>query len=239
MSNWSEIDTSLTKIKRAQIDEASIHQLKNFSNQVLGKSKKQTMSKYLAGRLVSGEEVILKDPNKGTMEYDDKIISSFVGVIMNQAIEYINDFMTESKQSFGAPSVPELKRIALTGLWLNLYKEGDYNPKHSHLFEFDSGLSFFCWIDFPESMKVADSGNYDGRTELIWNSTCENNPVRNFVYPGSMILTPRIGGVYIFPSWLSHIVYPFRGEGSRLSIAGNIAIEWKPSIRGTQSVKFN
>ena len=239
MSMWTEINTSLTKIRRAQLDPESIDELKIFSKQVLGKTKKQAMSKYLAGRLVSGEEVILKDPSKGCLEYDDAILTSFTKTMMEGSAAYINDFMTESKQSFGSPSVPELSRIALTGCWLNLYKEGDYNPKHSHLFEFDSGLSFFCWLEFPKSMEDADGGNYDGRTELIWNSSTANNPVRGFTFPGSMILNPIVGGIYIFPSWLSHIVYPFRGPGERLSIAGNVAIEWKPTIRGTQSVKFN
>lgn len=239
MSMWSEIETSLTKIRRAQLDEEAVADLREFSNKILGRTEKEAASKYLAGRLVSGEEVILKDPNKDMLEYSDPILAGFTTMVMKAAVSYVNDFMEEAKGLYGAPSTHELGRVALTGLWLNLYKEGDYNPKHSHLFEFDSGLSFFCWLEFPESMTTADADNHDGRTELIWESNKNNNPVRSFVFPGSMILGPGVGKIYLFPSWLSHIVYPFRGEGNRLSIAGNIAIEWKPGLRGAQSIKFN
>ena len=38
---------------------------------------------------------------------------------------------------------------------------------------------------------------------------------------------PQIGDLYIFPSWLSHQVYPFRSEGERRSMAFNIHLRSK------------
>ena len=32
---------------------------------------------------------------------------------------------------------------------------------------------------------------------------------------------PKVGTMYFFPSWLQHVVYPFRGEGERRTVAAN------------------
>ena len=34
--------------------------------------------------------------------------------------------------------------------------------------------------------------------------------------------TPEVGAIYLFPSWLSHMVYPFKGEGERRTVASNL-----------------
>ena len=43
----------------------------------------------------------------------------------------------------------------------------------------------------------------------------------------SYMAKPQIGDLYIFPSWLSHQVYPFRSEGERRSMAFNIHLRSK------------
>jgi hypothetical protein len=43
----------------------------------------------------------------------------------------------------------------------------------------------------------------------------------------SHMAKPQIGDLYIFPSWLSHQVYPFRSEGERRSMAFNIHLRSK------------
>ena len=40
---------------------------------------------------------------------------------------------------------------------------------------------------------------------------------------------PQPGSFILFPSWLQHFVDPFRGDGTRISIAFNIAVEDTPS----------
>jgi len=35
-------------------------------------------------------------------------------------------------------------------------------------------------------------------------------------------MTPEVGKLLLFPSWLQHMVYPFKGEGERRTIASNL-----------------
>jgi uncharacterized protein (TIGR02466 family) len=50
-------------------------------------------------------------------------------------------------------------------------------------------------------------------------------PGPEFVALGeSQRLTPRAGVLIVFPSWLSHGVCPYRGDGVRISIAVNFSI---------------
>jgi hypothetical protein len=35
-------------------------------------------------------------------------------------------------------------------------------------------------------------------------------------------MKPEVGKMYFFPSWLQHMVYPFKGEGERRTVAANL-----------------
>ena len=48
-----------------------------------------------------------------------------------------------------------------------------------------------------------------------------------FLKMHSWLVKPQIGDLYLFPSWLSHQVYPFRSEGERRSMAFNIHLRSK------------
>ena len=40
--------------------------------------------------------------------------------------------------------------------------------------------------------------------------------------------TPRVGDIYLFPSWLSHMVYPFRTQNEeRRSVSFNVQVKRK------------
>lgn len=55
-------------------------------------------------------------------------------------------------------------------------------------------------------------------------------PMLAFALPGgqsvgaSELIRPRAGMLILFPSWLSHAVRPYRGDGTRISIAFNLGI---------------
>ena len=40
--------------------------------------------------------------------------------------------------------------------------------------------------------------------------------------PQSFIIQPQVGKLLVFPSWLQHMVYPFKGEGERRTVASNL-----------------
>jgi hypothetical protein len=40
-----------------------------------------------------------------------------------------------------------------------------------------------------------------------------------------MLIKPQPGMMLVFPAWIEHGVHPFQGEGRRISIAINVAVE--------------
>ena len=48
----------------------------------------------------------------------------------------------------------------------------------------------------------------------------------------SYIAKPKVGEFYLFPSWLTHQVYPFRSEGERRSLAFNIHFTFDAPVKG-------
>jgi len=36
------------------------------------------------------------------------------------------------------------------------------------------------------------------------------------------MMTPEVGKLLVFPNWLQHMVYPFKGKGERRTIASNL-----------------
>jgi hypothetical protein len=69
------------------------------------------------------------------------------------------------------------------------------------------------------------AGGIDGWTHMVWQP--RHGIDLEMLRPAGMCyLKPTIGKMFIFPKWLHHEVYPFFGEGERLSIAMNWNVEF-------------
>jgi hypothetical protein len=95
------------------------------------------------------------------------------------------------------------------------------------------GISTTGWTKVPQQIldqPTAGSQNYSlyqasgdcdgyiafqyGRNELM--NTERLRP------PQSFAIKPEVGKLLVFPSWLQHMVYPFKGKGERRTIASNL-----------------
>ena len=111
--------------------------------------------------------------------------------------------------------------------------EGDYNPIHDHGTKTIMGLSTTGWTKVPQQIldqpttgdslysKYNASGVCDGYLCFNYGRN-EIMNVERLRPPQSFEVKPEVGKLYIFPSWLSHMVYPFRGEGERRTVASNL-----------------
>jgi hypothetical protein len=45
-----------------------------------------------------------------------------------------------------------------------------------------------------------------------------------------MAVRPEVGLMVMFPIWMNHCVYPFKGEGERRSVASNLVIGIKGDL---------
>ena len=127
----------------------------------------------------------------------------------------VNKLVTEYiLKTVGSQFNPETTNMTYTS-WVVSQYAGDFNPVHIH----DSQLSGVFFLKVPpgyeEEYRREDHYPSVGCLEFLGS-------VPNTFSKHSYMAKPQIGDLYLFPSWLSHQVYPFRSEGERRSMAFNI-----------------
>lgn len=102
--------------------------------------------------------------------------------------------------------------------WANISRRGGYHRLHSHHSSMIAGV-FYIDIGTPDPGDTENNGTItfdDPRTGV------EMIPLPGNPFGEKIRIEPKPGMFLMFPSWLKHFVDPFRGEGTRMSIAFNI-----------------
>ncbi|MGI9555271.1 MAG: putative 2OG-Fe(II) oxygenase [Cyanophyceae cyanobacterium] len=181
---------------------------------------KKSLADTLVGQITQGEQLLLDNTDKRIKEYSDFICSL--------GADYINFFSQNTGTQLNHP-----KAVAVDETWSVHSYAGDYNPIHDHGTKTIMGISTTGWTKVPQQIleqPTAGSQNYSlyqasgdcdgyiafqyGRNELM--NTERLRP------PQSFVIKPEVGKLLVFPSWLQHMVYPFKGEGERRTIASNL-----------------
>ena len=110
-------------------------------------------------------------------------------------------------------------------VWAVSQYAGDFNPMHIH----DANLSGVAFLKIPpgfdKEYEAEDHHPTVGCLEFL--GSMPNHFARH-----SYIAKPQVGDFYLFPSWLTHQVYPFRSEGERRSLAFNIHFTMDNPVKG-------
>ena len=110
-------------------------------------------------------------------------------------------------------------------VWVVSQYAGDFNPVHIH----DANLSGVAFLKVPPKFdaeyKKEDHHPTAGCLEFL--GSMPNHFARH-----SYIVKPEVGDLYLFPSWLTHQVYPFRSEGERRSFAFNVHFTLDAPVKG-------
>ena len=110
-------------------------------------------------------------------------------------------------------------------VWVVSQYAGDFNPMHIH----DANLSGVAFLKIPpgynKEYEAEDHHPTAGCLEFL--GSMPNHFARH-----SYIAKPKVGDFYLFPSWLTHQVYPFRSEGERRSLAFNIHFTMDNPVKG-------
>ena len=132
----------------------------------------------------------------------------------------VNKLATEYIMKLVPNQLDPEKTIMSYSSWVVSQYAGDFNPLHIH----DSQLSGVLFLKMPpnyeEEYRREDHYPSVGCLEFLGS-------VANTFAKHSWLVKPQIGYLYLFPSWLSHQVYPFRSEGERRSMAFNIHLRSK------------
>ena len=175
----------------------------------------------------------------------DKLLDNFnLGIKFNNALageiqhefkmsptpflkKYIRNVSKEldDKSQYIKYNFPTTRTLEFSTVWINFQQKGEYNPLHHH-----GGIfSFVIWYQVPYTFEEERRYSYK-----VSNQDCLNGRF-NFVIPHSFSNTINVsnidlgidksqeGYMAIFPSSLSHIVYPFySSDDYRITISGNI-----------------
>ena len=126
-----------------------------------------------------------------------------------------------------------LNKLEIDETWSVHSYDGDYNPIHDHGTKTLMGISTTAWTKVPSQIGANATANTP--TYSLYNESGHSDGCIAFQYgqvsvldgqrlkpAQSFVMTPEVGKLLIFPSWLQHMVYPFKGEGERRTIASNL-----------------
>jgi hypothetical protein len=99
----------------------------------------------------------------------------------------------------------------VTSIWTIRQISGQYQEMHSHP---GGNISGNVYISSPDL--AIDSARSDGQLAFSFPQTKD---ITKFVMNDSMRYTPVPGTVILFPSYVHHTVYPWRGTGNRTVLA--------------------
>ena len=173
-----------------------------------------------------------------------------VGVLLKQIFNAIGDrYLQEMLQIGARADCYEIwTNHAFSGDYNPLHTHGSYTPAGLSGFMWlsnpqsieDSWQKLITNEDVLEEFPdIAKDGMPDGTTPALhnaaggidgWTHIAWNLPTRkdiDILRPyGSCYLKPTVGQMFIFPNWLHHEVYPFFGDGERVSIAMNWNVQF-------------
>lgn len=111
----------------------------------------------------------------------------------------------------------------LSTLWVNLQSKNEFNPPHVH----DGDFSFVIWLKVPfdindemnqphvKDSRMPRAGMFAFQYTNVFGEIVEQAYPVDKKYEGKM---------FLFPSQLTHLVYPFAtSDEQRISISGNLA----------------
>ena len=144
------------------------------------------------------------------------------------AIKTFPEFLATISQEYAKNVLPDYlpkgTKVSFR-VWAVSQVAGDFNPMHIH----DSNLSGVCFLKVPpgyeEEYKKEDHHPTAGCLEFLGS-------IPNHFARHSFLVKPEVGDFYIFPSWLTHQVYPFRSEGERRSMAFNVHFSLENPLKG-------
>jgi hypothetical protein len=123
-----------------------------------------------------------------------------------------NHWIWEEKKS-------QLKSFQIIKSWIVRQFKNEYNPIHFHT----GHISGVGYLKVPNTMgktfQKEKKINHNGKLVLIDGSK------KLFCSP-TYVITPKVGDLYLFPSYLMHTVYPFSGtDEERRSVSFNAKID--------------
>jgi uncharacterized protein (TIGR02466 family) len=163
--------------------------------------------------------------NLGGWQSDDDFLSwsGEAGAAIVDSARHLGNLVTAVKEEDG------LKRGEIpwkANAWANLNLPGDANEMHTHAGSYWSGAYY---VDDGSEGETDIGGEFEildprGVAPQMYAPHLKI-AISNCLTAGlSEYARPRTGQMFMFPAWLFHGVRPYRGKGTRISVAFNLCL---------------
>ena len=206
-------------VLETQMPQDMVDDVNDYMDEYRESKNKESLAKTLVGQIHSGEQLLLDHKDSRLVAYNDFVCSL--------GAEYIRNFAAMGNKLKNA------KRVEIDETWSVHSYDGDYNPIHDHGTKTLMGISTTAWTKVPS--QIGKKATANSPTYSLYNESGHSDGCIAFQYgqvsvidgdrlkpAQSFIMTPEVGKLLIFPSWLQHMVYPFKGKGERRTIASNL-----------------
>ena len=117
------------------------------------------------------------------------------------------------------------ENLEIISSWFNNQKDNEYNPLHNHSGYFSGVL----YLKIPKYIPPKKENNncLTGSITFISNTDMTEGGMTH----SYLTISPKVGDIFLFPSTLKHLVYPFQsidGKGSRRSMSFNLTAKNAP-----------
>lgn len=155
--------------------------------------------------------------NKGGWHSEENLFKS-----QHPSVQWLvrNLFIASARSVKDSEYYPENQEIVMSGCWANINEAGDWNAPHSHLPDIWSGV---CYIDINDKDSPDSKSDKDGDIVFF-------NPLPLCVEHNRSVVTyarPENGKIFLFPSYLLHMVAPHYDDKPRISVAFNMKFQAK------------
>jgi len=195
---------------RTRVPERLLIRLNVECDELLAERASLSHAPFLEAEIKSGRQLRVRRPD-----------AEYVNLLLTCADRLRRAIVDED-------DIDEFK-CELDTVWTVHQLAGDYNPVHFHTNQkAHFGFSSFLHLQLPPQLCSAHQrsrrdGARDGTTNFMWKA---DHPTRrnNLELSGNIECELAEGYLYVFPQWLQHFVWPFRGPGERRTMAANIAL---------------
>ena len=204
---WYYVIPPNINIMKCELGDVAIDYLWNCIE--TAKKDKVNANKNLAGNIE--ESLYLKDNNN---YFWDNHLKNVCHQYLKENL-YCTSFRNNFTNTFS-------EEMIMREFWVNFSKQTEFNPVHNH----GGVMSFVIWMQIPTRSKEQHD------LPISKNTTNPSSSDFQFLYtdilgaisPMTFEMDPETNGTLVlFPSTLSHQVYPFFNcDDYRVSISGNI-----------------
>ena len=201
MSNFEVLKPFGPSIIKIKMPNEMIEQINMYVDSVINDEQK-------IKKLDEGDKLIGKVQQEFLMEVE-----------FMKKIKWAN-FLAANVSSWAKEELnKEIKHFELIKSWVVRQFKNDYNPVHWHTGDV-SGVGYLKVPSYLGNTSQPDKKtNENGKLQLIFGSP-------NLFSKSTYLVKPEIGDFYLFPNYLMHTVFPFKGtDDERRSISFNATID--------------